>query len=75
MSRIFAILFLFGQLQSGNDLFDKGQYADAIAEYEKALGEKLPEQLRLMLELQLERVRGAVGKLEGALSVFGKPRS
>jgi Tfp pilus assembly protein PilF len=35
MSRIFAILFLFGQLQSGNDLFDKGQYADAIAEYEK----------------------------------------
>jgi Tfp pilus assembly protein PilF len=34
MSRIFAILFLFGQLQSGNDLFDKGQYADAIAAYE-----------------------------------------
>jgi uncharacterized protein (TIGR02284 family) len=46
-----------------------------IAEYEKALAEKLPEQLRLMLERQLERVRGAVGKLEGALSIFGKPRS
>jgi uncharacterized protein (TIGR02284 family) len=46
-----------------------------IAEYEKALAEKLPEQIRLMLERQLERVRGAVGKLEGILRVFGKPRS
>ena len=46
-----------------------------IAEYEKALGEKLPEQLQLMLERQLKQVRSAVGKLEGTLSVFGKPRS
>jgi uncharacterized protein (TIGR02284 family) len=46
-----------------------------IAEYEKALAEKLPEQLRLMLDRQLEQVRSAVGKLEGTLSVFGKPRS
>jgi uncharacterized protein (TIGR02284 family) len=46
-----------------------------IAEYEKALAEKLPEQLRLMLERQLEHVRGAIGKLEVALSIFGKPRS
>jgi tetratricopeptide (TPR) repeat protein len=34
MSRLFAILFLFSQLQSGNDLFDKDQYADAVAAYE-----------------------------------------
>jgi uncharacterized protein (TIGR02284 family) len=46
-----------------------------IAEYEKALAEELPEQVRLMLERQLERVRSAVGKLNGILRVFGKPRS
>jgi len=46
-----------------------------IAEYEKALAEKLPERVRLMLERQLEQVRSAVGKLEATLSVFGKPRS
>src|SRR5262249_20273663 len=46
-----------------------------IAEYEKALAQTLPDNVRLMLERQLERVRGAVGKLEGILSVFGKPRS
>ncbi|MBV8136866.1 MAG: PA2169 family four-helix-bundle protein [Deltaproteobacteria bacterium] len=46
-----------------------------IAEYQKALAEELPEQVRLMLERQLERVRSAVGKLDGILSVFGKPRS
>jgi hypothetical protein len=46
-----------------------------IAEYEKALAEELPEQVRLMLERQLERVRSAAGKLDGILSVFGKPRS
>jgi uncharacterized protein (TIGR02284 family) len=46
-----------------------------IAEYEKTLAEKLPEQLRLMLYRQLEQVRSAVAKLEGTLSVFGKPRS
>lgn len=46
-----------------------------IAEYEKALAEKLPEPVRLMLERQLMQVCSAVGKLEGTLSVFGKPRS
>ena len=46
-----------------------------IAEYQEALTEKLPEQVRVMLERQLEQVRSAVGKLEATLSVFGKPRS
>jgi uncharacterized protein (TIGR02284 family) len=46
-----------------------------IAEYEKALAEELPGQVRLMLERQLKQVRSAVGKLDGILSVFGKPRS
>ena len=34
MGRLLAILFLFGQLQTANDLFEKAQYADAIAAYE-----------------------------------------
>ena len=46
-----------------------------LAEYEKALAEKLPAPVRLMLERQLEQVRSAVGRLEATLSVFGKPRS
>ena len=46
-----------------------------LAEYEKALAEKLPDPVRLMLERQLEQVRSAVGRLEATLSVFGKPRS
>ena len=46
-----------------------------IAEYMKALAEKLPERVRLMLERQLDQVRSAVGELEATLRVFGKPRS
>ena len=41
------------------------------AEYEKALAEKPPERVRLMLERQLMQVCSAVGKLEDTLSVFG----
>lgn len=35
MGAIFAILVLFGQIQSGNELFEKGQYAEAAAAYER----------------------------------------
>ena len=35
MGRILAILIFFGQLQNGTEYFDKGQYADAAAAFEK----------------------------------------
>lgn len=49
--------------------------AKVIAEYEKALAEDLPDDVRLMLERQLERVRSAIGNLEKVISMFGRPRS
>jgi tetratricopeptide (TPR) repeat protein len=35
MGPILAIFLVFGQLQTGNDFFEKGQYADAAAAFEK----------------------------------------
>ena len=50
--------------------------AKVIAEYETALAEKtLPDDLRLLLQRQLERVRMAISNLEKVISVFGRPRS
>ena len=45
----------FGQLQSGNELFDKGQYADAVAAYEKipAAERTAPVQNRLGIAYRL----------------------
>jgi uncharacterized protein (TIGR02284 family) len=49
--------------------------AKVIEEYEKALAEDLPADLRLLLMRQLERVRMAISNLEKVISVFGRPRS
>ena len=49
--------------------------AKVIAEYEKALAQDLPDDVRLMLERQLEHVRSAIGNLEKVISMFGRPRS
>ncbi|HTR62197.1 MAG TPA: PA2169 family four-helix-bundle protein [Candidatus Binataceae bacterium] len=49
--------------------------AEVIAEYEKALAEDLPEEVRLLLQRQLERVRLAMSNLEKVIGVFGRPRS
>lgn len=47
-----------------------------INEYQKALaGNGLPDDVRLLLERQLSRIRGTVGKLEEVLSIFREPRS
>ena len=45
------------------------------AEYETALAEDLPDEVRLLLQRQLERVRMAISNLEKVISVFGRPRS
>jgi uncharacterized protein (TIGR02284 family) len=49
--------------------------AKVIAEYEKALAEELPNDLRMLLERQIERLRSAIGNLEKVISMFGRPRS
>ena len=49
--------------------------AKVIAEYEKALAEELPNDLRTLLERQIERLRSAIGNLEKVISMFGRPRS
>jgi uncharacterized protein (TIGR02284 family) len=49
--------------------------AKVIAEYETALAGDLPDDLRLLLERQLERVRSAISNLEKVISMFGRPRS
>jgi len=49
--------------------------AKVIAEYEKALAEELPNDLRMLLGRQIERLRSAIGNLEKVISMFGRPRS
>ena len=47
-----------------------------IGDYEKALAEPaLPDDVRVLLERQLSRIRGTIGKLEEVLSIFREPRS
>ena len=49
--------------------------AAVITEYENALKEDLPDEVRQLLQRQLERVRMAITNLEKVISVFGRPRS
>jgi hypothetical protein len=52
------------------------QDAEAVArEYEKALAEGLPADLRHILEHQLTAVRGTVSELDRVLKTYGGPRS
>lgn len=46
-----------------------------VGEYEKALAETLPANLRPILEHQLGTVRGAISELERVLKTYGGPRS
>jgi uncharacterized protein (TIGR02284 family) len=47
----------------------------ASAEYEKALAENPPFELRTLIARQLDEIRTTVGDLEGVLRDFGGPRS
>ena len=52
------------------------QDAEQMAnEYENALTQELPAQLRAMLERQLGTIRDAIAELERVLKVYGGPRS
>ena len=47
-----------------------------IKEYNDALAQPvLPANIRSLLERQLSRIRGTIGKLEEVLSIFREPRS
>jgi hypothetical protein len=47
----------------------------ASAEYEKALMENLPPEIRSLMERQLGEIRTTVGGLEGVLREYGGPKS
>lgn len=47
----------------------------AGAEYEKALAENPPPEIRSLVERQLGEIRKTVGSLEGVLREYGGPRS
>ena len=48
---------------------------EVVGEYEKALAETLPANLRSILERQMGAVRNAVSELERVLRTYGGPRS
>ena len=48
---------------------------EVVGEYEKALAETLPANLRSILEHQMGAVRNAVSELERVLRTYGGPRS